>query len=561
MKKCYQLFAIALAVVLLLSALPFAAAAAEGQPVGYASGSAGQCQWTLSDSGVLTISGDGAMPDYTSSGSLPWGRSIKSVVIQDGVTNIGAYAFYNCPDLKTVTIAPSVASSGYYAFSYCKALNRVNISDLAAWCRIDFTNAESNPVYLAHNLYLNGALVTDLVIPDGVTELRLRAFVGCTCLTSVTIPESVTSIGDRAFYGCTGLTEVVIPDSVTIIDQYAFAECTGLTAATIPESVTVIDQTAFNRLTMSLVITCFTGSAAESFAKTYGYQAIVIPFRTAKQDDGTVAITKFAGGEADVVIPSTILGRSVSALGKWAFANNTEVESVTIPDSITEIAKGAFYNCTELTTVTMGDNVTSIGANAFEKCLYLQNIDLGDQLQTIGDEAFYDCRRLQTLQLPQTVTAIGDEAFTNCKSLTGLNIPRGVQKLGEEESTGYGVFENCVNLSEVQIPLTVTYMKPNTFAGCGDVTVASGLNTYAQRYAADKQLRFKTVYSESVGNPNLDRKISIRDVTAIQRHLAEFDILSAEQFPLADCNRDGVVNINDATLLQQYLAEYDVTIG
>ena len=80
---------------------------------------------------------------------------------------------------------------------------------MAAWCAIDFANGSANPLSYAHNLYLNGELVIDLVIPDGVTSIGRNAFYSYDSLTSITIPDSVTSIGEEAFYGCTGLTSVI----------------------------------------------------------------------------------------------------------------------------------------------------------------------------------------------------------------------------------------------------------------------------------------------------------------------------------------------------------------
>ena len=104
----------------------------------------------------------------------------------------------------------------------------MHISDLAAWCKISFGSSEANPLYYAHNLYLNGALITDLVIPNNVTSIRYYAFYSCNGLKSVTIPNSVTSIGESAFYGCSGLKSVTIPNSVTSIGNYAFYNCSGL---------------------------------------------------------------------------------------------------------------------------------------------------------------------------------------------------------------------------------------------------------------------------------------------------------------------------------------------
>ena len=167
--------------------------------------------WTLSDDGVLTISGTGAMTDYSYSSSAPWyssRSSITSVIISDGVTSIGKYAFYDCRSLTSVTIPNSVTSIGAYAFEDCSGL-------------------------------------TSVTIPNSVKSIGSQAFSGCSSLTSVTIPNSVTSIGNSAFSDCTGLTSVTIPGSVTSIGYCAFYSCTSLTSVTIPNSVTSIGEGAF----------------------------------------------------------------------------------------------------------------------------------------------------------------------------------------------------------------------------------------------------------------------------------------------------------------------------
>ena len=226
--------------------------------------------------------------------------SLTSVTIPDSVTSIDDSAFKNCTSLTSVTIGNGVTSIGYGAFSNCFSLTSVYITDIAAWCNISFGDSSSNPLRYAENLYLNNELVTDLIIPDGVTSIGDRAFYGCISLTSVTIPDSVTSIGYEAFYECTSLTSVTIPDSVTKIGDYAFYDCTSLTSITIPDSVTSIGNYAFYRCTS---------------------------------------------------LTSVTIGNGVTKIGYDAFSGCNSLTSVTIPDSVTKISDGAFRYCSSLKEV------------------------------------------------------------------------------------------------------------------------------------------------------------------------------------------------------------------
>ena len=142
------------------------------------------------------------------------GESVTGLEIPDSITGIGSYAFAGCTSLESVTIGSNVTEVGGSAFLDCENLTAVYTEDLAAWCGISFADALANPLFEAGSLYLNGESVTELEVPDGVTEIESYAFSGW-LLSSVTIGSGVTKIGEGAFFFCTSLESITIPDSVT----------------------------------------------------------------------------------------------------------------------------------------------------------------------------------------------------------------------------------------------------------------------------------------------------------------------------------------------------------
>ena len=214
--------------------------------------------WTLSN-GTLTISGTGAMADYSSYTDVPWyydRSSIQSIVISDSVTSIGISAFRNCSSLTSVTIPNRVTSIGRSAFNGCSSLTSVtigvsvtSIGDFAFFGCSSLTSVTINSDAIVTSFYnlsnIFGSQVTKYIIGDNVKGIGNYAFYNCSSLTSVTIPNSVTSIGYEAFRDCSSLTSITIPNGVTSIGSYAFCECSSLTSVTIPNSVTSIGHAAF----------------------------------------------------------------------------------------------------------------------------------------------------------------------------------------------------------------------------------------------------------------------------------------------------------------------------
>ena len=336
---------------------------------------------------TVTYPGNGNNYYYPTEYSKPTGNlTIPSSVMHNGtvypVVSIGAYAFQHCDSLTSVTIPNSVTSIGIFAFEYCFGLTRTNYTGtVEQWCNIWFQYTYSNPMTYSKNLFINDTAITNLVIPNSVTNIGNYAFCYCDSLTSVTIPNSVTNIGDYAFISCHGLTSVTIPNSVTNIGNHAFTYCGGLTSVTIPNSVTIIGNGAF--------MGC--------------------------------------SGLTSVTIPN-----SVTIIGNETFSGCSELTSVTIPNSVTIIGNGAFNNCTGLTqtnytgTVAQWCKISFTNAASNPICyshnFFINNVAITDlvipnSVTAIYPYVFYGCSSLTSVSMGFSVGYIGDRAFQN----TNLN--------------------------------------------------------------------------------------------------------------------------------------------
>jgi hypothetical protein len=293
-------------------------------------------------------------------------KKITSVIIPEGVTVIGKYAFERSGQLVSVTIPNSITNISDRAFYDCRALTTVNIPN-------SVTSIGSLAFY-------NCSKLESLTLPSGIKSIGIGAFASsglksfkwpasitkiqygefswndygmfqnCSNLQTITIPEGVTEIGKNTFYNCTALTSVIIPNSVTTIGGNAFENCSKLETITIPTSVTSVGDQAFFRS---------------------GLKSITLPG----------SITKIKAGNDDYGIfrecslQTVIISEGVTEIGKNTFYGCSTLTSVTLPSTIKEIGFSAFYDCPALTTVTIPDSVGNItfssdyrGNNSFEGC-------------------------------------------------------------------------------------------------------------------------------------------------------------------------------------------------
>ena len=419
--------------------------------------------WTLQD-GVLTISGTGNMKNYSMQKvndkyitTAPWGEyydTIKSVVIEAGVTSIGDYAFYKCSSLASVTIPDSVTSIGSSAFSFCSSLASVTIPD--------------SVTTIGDWAFYNCSSLTSVTIPDSVTSIGSSVFYNCSSLASVTIPDSVTSIGERAFCDCSSLASVTIPDSVTSIGSSAFRGCSSLASVTIPDSVTSIGGGAFCDCSSLASVTIPNGVTSIGGSVFYGCSSLASV--TIPNSVTSIGNSAFYGCSslASVTIPD-----SVTSIGDYAFSGCSSLASMTIPDSVTSIGSSAFRGCSSLASVTIPDSVTSIGSSVFEGCISLASVTILDSVTSIGDYAFYKCSKLKDAAFGGTKEEWEATGYTfpsyvrmhySCKSLDGHYVPVEVKE-PNCQSTGYIKYNcSCGNEYTETLPKSHDYVFSKTVA-------------------------------------------------------------------------------------------------
>jgi hypothetical protein len=484
----------------------------------YGKGAYGEnVSWTLYTTGELIISGTGAMKDYTPSSTAPWYSykdKIKKVTIEDGVTTVGAYAFYDCTSLTSATIGNGVTSIGAYAFYDCTSL-------------------------------------TSATIGNGVTSIGYSAFEDCTGLTTIKIGGSVTSIGNFAFYDCTGLTSITIPDGVTSIGYSAFYGCTRLESVyydgtptewskisvgsddSYLTSATRIyecnsdrpyrlgscgDNVTYKFYTDGELVISGTGSMKSYFSTKSYSSSSDAPWHSYRDkikkvaiEDGITTIGEYAFYDCTSLTSATI-GNGVTSIDTYAFGDCTSLTSITIGNGVTSIGYSAFEDCTGLTTIKIGGSVTSIDSTAFEDCTSLMNITIPDSVtcvnyhtfedtayyndetkwengkvlyignhlvkakdtlsgnyeirkgtKVISDYAFFGCTSLTEIIIPDSVVTIGNQAFYGCSCLLSVSLGNGVKTIGSQ------AFSNCKSLKDVNLGNNITTIGGGAFNECTNI--------------------------------------------------------------------------------------------
>lgn len=325
-------------------------------------------------------------------------------------------------------------------------------------------------------------------------------------------------------------------------------------------------------------------------------------FIFSKNLDNTIEIVDYDNSDANMVIPSTILGHNVVSIDKVAFYENYVITSATLPDTLLKIRDSAFYSAKNLTYVNIPVNCITIENMAFQYCDSLKEVNFESRLTQIEKQIFYGCSSLEEIRLPKTVELIDTYAFGACTSLKKIYIPQATTKIAanafkdSQNVTIYGYrnsyaqtyadehnipfvaiedadkseLESVLNSAEAILaddnsPYTSESLEALRNAVSAGYKVYK--NDYASQSEVDKAVEDINIAIQNLiaffsdyfyGDSNLNGYVDIDDATDIQRYLAGLLDFSAIQYVVADVNGDGHVSIDDVTEMQLYLADYEV---
>ena len=469
--------------------------------------------WTLSG-GVLTVSGEGAMDDYTTNTSeIPWSESlseITAVVIESGVTTIGNYAFNYATNLTSVTVADSVTSIGTNAFRNCTSLSNLQIG--------------SGVTTIGSSAFESCNSLTAVTLPDNVASLGGSAFARCMGLTEITLGRGLQSIGSYAFQYCTGLVSVNFSGSnLRTVGDYAFYYCGEITSLYIPEGVTSIGAGAFHfcdAMTYIELPETLVSIGNEAFRHCDALTYIIIP--------GVDTIGEYAFYSCDKLDQVT-LDKNIKNIGKGAFGSTYLLKTVVYTGSEEDwanmnIAEDNSYllNATKyydrtrdlyrgeigdlmwridsnyslilngdcdmpdfsgpaaapwypyrdiIKHIEVSPDVYTVGDYAFAYLGNATSVYIGGYVDSIGDYAFYYCGGLTEIELPEDLKTIGKGAFHYCDGLTSINLHDGITSIGQE------AFRHCEGLTSVTIPAGVTNLEDYVFYSCDNLATVYFENT------------------------------------------------------------------------------------
>lgn len=387
---------------------------------------------------------------------------VENLQIPGSVFLIRDDVFAKCQSIRTVTFSSPV-STGDSTFYNCENLTAVYAPNWDTWYNMNFYDYQGNPLYYAHNLYINGQLVTTAEIPENIVEIPSNIFAGCN-LNSIVLHDKVELIGRHAFTHCTNITEITIPDSVTTISHYAFNACTGLNTLRIGSGLRSVLTGAFQ-----------SNSGIDVYVDGIEHWLNISFADLESQPLNNALSNLYANGE---LVTQVTFPRSIKWIGNYVFYGYQRLQNIVISEGIESIGYESFTYCSGLTSVEIPNSVETICTGAFKYCQGITHLTFGSNLTEIGEFAFYGCDGLTNIELPEGVIQIGSFAFGLCDGLLSASIPstatnlwrslfnqdRALQNVyiyapystSEQMSYDYSWFQQCNSDLVIHIPASVT---------------------------------------------------------------------------------------------------------
>ena len=408
--------------------------------------------------GSYAFSGCTDMPSMTLPSSI---KSIGSFAFQSctklnsiklpssGMESIGASAFSGCSVLSAIEIPYSITSIGSDAFKGCTSIQKVIARELDAWCKIDFGNEYANPLNLSGHLYSSEKNeITELIIPNGVTQISKYAFYGGNNITSCHIPNTVTSVQPYAFYNCTSISSVSLGNSVKTIGEKAFYNCQSIDVINLPVSTTTIGSEAFSGCSLiSLSInTGVTSIGYNAFANSKPIKTIWFT---------NTPPTGYTYAEGTVNYVSNEQYKSLTQKTTYPYLSSiftlNGVKYVPVsPSERTCDAIDCLYDESS-ENVNIGEHISYNGVQLTVKNIkpyslyqnkYAKNVQLALDGE-VGKYAFYGCSNIKDINASNNGT-IGEYAFANCVNVVNATI-------SNKGDIYRSAFNGCTNFNIVNV--------------------------------------------------------------------------------------------------------------
>ena len=442
-----------------------------------------------------------------------WGCTLlKNVVFEDGMTKVPNGILKDASAVESVVLPSTVTEIGNDAFNGCTSLKQ--LPDISAVTKIDYQS------------FKNCTSLKSIDLSDTITEIGMLSFSGCNGLEQVKLPKNLQILTYGAFQNCASLTEISIPKTVTNEKENLsigpFSGCTSLKNVVFEEGMTKVpvgilkDASAVENVMLPNTVTEIGNDAFNGCASL-------------KQLPNMSSVTKinYQAFKNCTSLKSIDLSDTITVIGIQSFSGCNGLEQVKLPKNLQILTYGAFQNCASLTEISIPKTVTNKNENLsiapFEGCISLKKVVFEEETTKVSHEILKDASAVETVVIPDTVTEIEYGAFKGCTSIVNLTLPKNLTELGESsfehcdnlaevilpahvKKINNKAFKDCLSLTSVTIPEATTTIGSNVFSYPARMTIYGVAGSYAETYAAEKNINFVAIEPETPDIPEEPEK-------------------------------------------------------